>query len=158
ALQPKSFFDRLPKQPTLTGMAAYLFTASVVVLFWVLYHDAMRTGPLLWLAGLLLIATIAWWIAASRAGERGGQPERSASRHVFLDAQRRSGLPRTASRLRSTALRIGISKRDSVTRSRSLECDHIFEKGTRRGRDACPKSSPCPFQLVNCPTQKGIST
>jgi uncharacterized membrane protein YfcA len=66
----KSFFDRLPKQSTLTSLAAYLFTASVAVLFWVLYHDAMRTGPLLWLAGLLLIATIVCWIASARAGVR----------------------------------------------------------------------------------------
>ena len=73
-MQPaaKSFFDRLPRQSTLTSLAAYLFTASVVVLFWVLYHEAIRTGPLLWLAGLLLIATIACWIASARAGERGG--------------------------------------------------------------------------------------
>lgn len=73
-MQPmaKSLFDRLPKQSTLTGLAAYLFTASVLVLFWVLYHEAVRSGPLLWVAGLLLIATIACWIAAARAGERGG--------------------------------------------------------------------------------------
>jgi hypothetical protein len=62
----------LPKQSTLTGIAACLFAASVVVLFLVLYHDAIRAGPLLWLAALLLIATIACWIASARAGERGG--------------------------------------------------------------------------------------
>jgi len=62
----------LPKQSTLTGLAACLFTAGVVVLFLVLYHDAKRGGPLLWVAGLLLIATIACWIASARAGERGG--------------------------------------------------------------------------------------
>ena len=61
----------LPKQSTLTGIAACLFAASVVVLFLVLYHDAIRAGPLLRLAALL-IATVACWIASARAGERGG--------------------------------------------------------------------------------------
>jgi hypothetical protein len=62
----------LPKQSTLTGIAACLFAAGVVVLFLVLYHDAIRGGPLLWLAALLLIATIVCWIASARAGARGG--------------------------------------------------------------------------------------
>ena len=63
---------RLKKQSTLTGLAACLFTGGVVVFFVALYHDATRSGPLLWLAGLLLIGTIACWIASARAGERGG--------------------------------------------------------------------------------------
>ena len=67
-----SLSDRLPKQSTLTGLAACLFAGFVVVFFLVLYHDATRTGPLLWVAGLLLIATIACWIASAQAGERGG--------------------------------------------------------------------------------------
>jgi len=68
----ESSSDRLPKQSTLTGLAACLFTGGVVLLFVALYYHADSGGPLLWGAGLLLIATIACWIASARAGERGG--------------------------------------------------------------------------------------
>jgi hypothetical protein len=67
-----SFSHRLPKQSSLTGLAACLFTAGVGLLFLVLYHDATRSGPLMWLAVLLLIGTVACWIASARAGERDG--------------------------------------------------------------------------------------
>ena len=67
-----AFSNGLMKQSTLTGLAACLFTGGVVVLFLALYHDASRGGPLLWIAGLLLIATVACWIASARVGERGG--------------------------------------------------------------------------------------
>jgi len=43
----------------------------VLVLFLALYHDADRAGALLWTAGLLLVATVACWIASARAGDRG---------------------------------------------------------------------------------------
>jgi hypothetical protein len=59
---------RLKEQPSLTGLSACLFAGGVVVLFLALYHDATRGGPLLWLAALLLIATVACWVAAARAG------------------------------------------------------------------------------------------
>jgi len=68
----KSSSDRLPRQSTLTGLAACLFTGGVVLLFVALYQHADRGGPLLWVAGLLLIATVACWIASARAGARGG--------------------------------------------------------------------------------------
>ena len=68
----KSSSDRLPKQSTLTGLAACLCAGGVVLLFVALYYHADRGGPLLWVAGLLLVATIACWIASARAGERGG--------------------------------------------------------------------------------------
>ena len=68
----KSSSDRLPKQSTLTGLAACLFTGGVLVLFLALYHDADRGGALLWTAGLLLVATVACWIASAKAGERAG--------------------------------------------------------------------------------------
>jgi hypothetical protein len=58
---------RLKRQSTLTGLAACLFVGAVVFLFVALYHDASRGGALLWIAGLLLIATLACWIAAARA-------------------------------------------------------------------------------------------
>jgi len=58
----------LKQQPTLTGLSATLFGAAVVLLFLALYHDAVRNGPLLWSAIVLLIATVACWIAAARAG------------------------------------------------------------------------------------------
>jgi len=62
----------LMKQSTLTGLAACLFTAGVVLLFVVLYHDATRSGPLMWLTVLLLIGTVVCWIASARAGQRDG--------------------------------------------------------------------------------------
>jgi hypothetical protein len=58
---------RLKRQSTLTGLGACLFAAGVVLFFVALYHDATRGGPLLWIAGFLLIATVACWIAAAKA-------------------------------------------------------------------------------------------
>jgi hypothetical protein len=56
------------KQSTLTALAACLFTAGLVLLFVVLYHDAMRAGAFLWIAGAMLVAAIACWVASARAG------------------------------------------------------------------------------------------
>jgi hypothetical protein len=56
------------KQSTLTALAACLFTAGVVLLFVVLFHDAMRAGALMWVAGALLVAAVACWIASARTG------------------------------------------------------------------------------------------
>ena len=56
------------KQSTLTALAACLFTAGLVLLFVVLYHDAMRAGALMWTAVVLLIAAAACWIASARTG------------------------------------------------------------------------------------------
>ena len=56
------------KQSTLTALAACLFTAGLVLLFVVLYHDAMRAGALMWIAVVLLIAAVACWIASARTG------------------------------------------------------------------------------------------
>jgi hypothetical protein len=67
-----SFSGALPSQSTLTGLAACLFTGGVVLLFVALFYRADLGGPLLWVAGLLLIATVACWIASARAGERDG--------------------------------------------------------------------------------------
>ena len=60
---------QLKRQSTLTGLSACLFVAGLVVFFVALYHDATRGGPLLWIAGLLLVGTVACWIAAARAGQ-----------------------------------------------------------------------------------------
>jgi hypothetical protein len=68
----QSSSNRLPRQSTLTGLAACLFTSGVVLLFIALFLAADRGGPLLWVAGLLLIATVACWIASARAGEHEG--------------------------------------------------------------------------------------
>jgi hypothetical protein len=62
----------LPKQSTLTGLAACLFTGGVVLLFVALFRAVGVSSPLLWLAALLLIATVGCWIASARAGERDG--------------------------------------------------------------------------------------
>lgn len=56
------------KQSTLTALAACLFAAGLVLLFFVLYHDAMRAGALMWLAGAMLVAAIACWVASARVG------------------------------------------------------------------------------------------
>ncbi len=61
-----SLQGRLKKQSTLTGLSACLFAGGVALLFVALYHEAARGGPLLWIAGLLLIGTVACWIAAAR--------------------------------------------------------------------------------------------
>jgi uncharacterized membrane protein HdeD (DUF308 family) len=56
-------------QSMLTALAACLFLAGVVVLFVVLFHEAMRGGPLPWVAGVLLVAAGACWAASARAGK-----------------------------------------------------------------------------------------
>ena len=56
------------KQSILTALAACLFTAGVVLLFVVLYHDAMRAGALMWITVALLVAAVASWVASARAG------------------------------------------------------------------------------------------
>jgi hypothetical protein len=56
------------KQSTLTALAACLFTAGVVLLFVVLFHDALRAGLLMWIAIALLVAAVASWVASARAG------------------------------------------------------------------------------------------
>jgi hypothetical protein len=52
---------------TLTGVAAVLFAAGLVLLFAALYRDAAHGGPLLWAGLTLLVATVGCWIAAARA-------------------------------------------------------------------------------------------
>ena len=56
------------KQSTITALATCLFAAGVVLLFVVLYHDAMRAGALMWITIALLIAAVASWVASARAG------------------------------------------------------------------------------------------
>jgi hypothetical protein len=56
------------KQSTLTALAACLFIAGVVLLFVVLFHDAIRAGVLMWIAIALLVAAVASWVASARAG------------------------------------------------------------------------------------------
>jgi hypothetical protein len=68
----RPFSNGLMRQSILTGLAACLFTGGVVVLFLALFHEASRGGPLLWIAAVLLIATLVCWIASARAGEREG--------------------------------------------------------------------------------------
>ena len=60
------------KQSTLTALAACLFSAGVVLLFVVLYHDAMRAGALMWITVALLVAAVVCWVASARAGTRAG--------------------------------------------------------------------------------------
>ena len=56
------------KQSTLTALAACLFLAGVVLLFVVLFHEAMRAGVLMWVTVALLVAAVVSWIASARAG------------------------------------------------------------------------------------------
>jgi RsiW-degrading membrane proteinase PrsW (M82 family) len=60
---------RLKRQSTLTALGACLFIGGVALLFFTIYHDASRAGPLPWLAGALLIGTVACWAASARAGK-----------------------------------------------------------------------------------------
>jgi uncharacterized membrane protein HdeD (DUF308 family) len=61
----------LKNQSLLTGLAACLFLAGVVLLFVVLFHEPMRAGALPWITGALLIAAGACWAASARAGKIG---------------------------------------------------------------------------------------
>jgi len=58
---------------TLTGTAAVLFVAGIVALLASLFRAADKGGGwLLWVAVVLLAATIVCWFAATRAqGQRG---------------------------------------------------------------------------------------
>jgi uncharacterized membrane protein HdeD (DUF308 family) len=58
----------LKNQALLTGLAACFFLAGVVLLFVVLFHEAMRGGALPWIAGVLLVAAGACWAASARVG------------------------------------------------------------------------------------------
>ena len=58
-------------QSMLTGLAACLFLAGIVLLFVVLFHEAMRGGPLPWITGVLLVAAGACWAASARAARVG---------------------------------------------------------------------------------------
>lgn len=52
----------------LTGAAACLFIAGIVALLAALFRNADRGGgPLLWVAAVLLLATVVCWFAAARA-------------------------------------------------------------------------------------------
>ena len=57
------------KQSTLTALAACLFAAGFVIAFVALYHETAR-GRWMAIAALLLIGTLACWIASAQAGER----------------------------------------------------------------------------------------
>ena len=56
-------------QPMLTGLAACLFLVGVVLLFVLLFHEAMRAGALPWITGAVLVAAGACWAASARAGK-----------------------------------------------------------------------------------------
>jgi hypothetical protein len=62
-----SLMSRLRRQSTMTGLGACLFLGGLLLVFVVLYHEAARAGPLPWIAGALLIAAVACWVASARA-------------------------------------------------------------------------------------------
>jgi hypothetical protein len=70
----------IKNQSILTGAAACLFLAGVVLLFVVLFHEAMRGGALPWITGVVLVAAGACWAASARAGKLApsGGPTRAA--------------------------------------------------------------------------------
>jgi hypothetical protein len=70
-----SLHARLTSRSTFTGLGACFFAGGVVLLFVVLFHGTMRGGPVLVIAGGLLVCAIASWIAAARAGNpESGEP------------------------------------------------------------------------------------
>jgi hypothetical protein len=59
----------MPKQSSLTGLAAVLFTVGIVLLLTALFRNADHGGrPVLWVALVALAATVGCWFAAARAG------------------------------------------------------------------------------------------
>ena len=61
------------KSSTLTGVAAVLFGCGFIALIASIFRAAdAHGGPLLWIALLLLVATVGCWLASARAqGESG---------------------------------------------------------------------------------------
>jgi hypothetical protein len=56
------------KRSTLTGLAAVLFTLGIVLLVVALFRNAdAKGGALIWIALVLLAATIGCWFAAAQA-------------------------------------------------------------------------------------------
>jgi hypothetical protein len=49
-------------------LGASFFTAGIILLFLVLYHETTRSGPLGIITAALLVGAFASWIAAARAG------------------------------------------------------------------------------------------
>lgn len=57
----------MPKQSTLTGAAAVLFAAGLVLLLTALFRGASHGGPILWTGFVVLALTLGCWVAAARA-------------------------------------------------------------------------------------------
>ena len=56
----------LTRRSTYTALGACCFTAGVVLMFVVLYHEPMRRGPGLIITAVLLIGALVCWIASAR--------------------------------------------------------------------------------------------
>jgi hypothetical protein len=55
------------KQSTLTGLAAVLFAAGLILVFVALDRSADTGGPLLWAGLAALAATVVCWFLSARA-------------------------------------------------------------------------------------------
>jgi multisubunit Na+/H+ antiporter MnhB subunit len=63
----------LTRRSTYTALGACCFTAGVVLMFVVLYHEPMRRGPGLIITAVLLIGALACWIASARMRNPSGE-------------------------------------------------------------------------------------
>jgi hypothetical protein len=66
-----SLRERLTRSSTFTALGACFFTAGVVLVFVVMFHEPMRAGPAPIITGVLLIGAVASWAAAVRARNLG---------------------------------------------------------------------------------------
>ncbi|HXW25104.1 MAG TPA: hypothetical protein VEK73_10175 [Xanthobacteraceae bacterium] len=56
----------LARRSTFTALGNSFFAAGVILLFVLLFHEAMRAGPMPIIVGVLLLCAVASWIAAAR--------------------------------------------------------------------------------------------
>jgi hypothetical protein len=61
-----SLRERLARSSTFTALGACFFTAGLILLFVVLFHETMRSGPALIITGVLFIGAVASWAASAQ--------------------------------------------------------------------------------------------
>ena len=66
-----SLRERLARSSTFTALAACFFTAGVILMFVVMFHEPMRAGAAPIITGVLFIGPIASWAASVRTRNLG---------------------------------------------------------------------------------------